>query len=311
MRGNRSISWIRTLLMIGNVFGLISGLFLFIVFAFLMSSYVIADTGNEFGNLEPYVPLMFSLVSFFTITNIFFCSYIINFLRKADDITLLNNRYVIALFSISIGGLFTPFVLAQMPNIQVQSTISPKFTISKGYGGNSLVSGFAALVVYFGFSLFGTTNVNENSSIFTSGTPDIIAVSILSTILLWGVINTLTFATPGAQVSWDNKGTAYKFMNFLAVINLIVATMTLILQLIAAVLSIISILSDMFDRRRGFLGALFNSMLAAYRIAIQLFIIYTINKIIKGLWQKGDKIYYQDYSRLAEKQREYDMNSNR
>ncbi|QHX36933.1 hypothetical protein [Spiroplasma sp. BIUS-1] len=306
MKGNRQTSSIRTLLMIGNVFGLISGLILLFVFVYWMSraGVLVKDPTPEMQELAGYMPLIFSAVAFFSITNVFFCCYIINFLRKADDITLLNNRYIIALFSISIGGLFTPFVLAQMQNIQVQSTISPKFTISKGYGGNALVSGFAALAVYFGFSLNGF-----GQGVFGNGAADMAVVAIFGVILFWGVLNCLIFAMPSSQESWDKKGAAYKFMNFIATINLIIATFTLVLQLISAVLSIISIFADMFDRRRGFLGSLFNSMFAAYRIAMQLFIIYTINRIIKGIWAKGDQIYYQDYSKLAERQKEYEMQS--
>ncbi|AUB31962.1 hypothetical protein [Spiroplasma floricola] len=304
MKGNRQTSSIRTLLFIANVFGLIIGLIGFGVFIYAMTRVGLMDpkATGDISKTSPYVPLIFSVVTFAFVTNTFFCLYIINFLKKADDITLLNNRYIIALFSISIGGIFTPFVLAQMQNIPVESTISPKFTISKGYGGNSLVAGFSALIVYFGFSLLW-----YKQNIFASGLADIILVSVLAVVLFWGVLNCLVFATPGALATWNKKETAYKFMNFIAVINLIVATIILIMQLIQSILSIISIFADMFDRKRGFLGTIFNSMYAAYRIAIQLFIIYTINKIIKGIWAKGDQVQYNDYSKLAEKQREYDM----
>ncbi|WP_339020600.1 hypothetical protein [Spiroplasma endosymbiont of Atherix ibis] len=305
MKGNRQTSSIRKMLFLANIFGLIIGIIGFVAFIYSMIKIGLMDPNatGDMKSITPYVTLIFSISTFFFITNTFFCCYIINFLRKADDITLLNNRYIIALFSISVGGLFTPFVLAQMQNIPVESTISPKFTISKGYGGNSLVSGFSALVVYFGFSLLWY----KGQSIFASGLVDIILVAVLGVILFWGVLNCLIFATPGALGTWNKKESAYKFMNFIAVINLIIATITLILQLIQSIISIISIFADMFDRKRGFLGTIFNSIYAAYRISVQLFIIYTINKIIKGIWSKGDEIHYNDYSKLAEKQKEYDM----
>ncbi len=303
MRGNRQTSSMRMLLLIGNWFGLIVGLLSAIVFAYYLADPNFANqiSGGD-QTIINFVPMIVAVVGFAIITNIFFCSFIINFLRKADDITLLNNRYIIALFSISIGGLFTPFVLAQMQNIPIKSTVSPKFTISKGYGGNCLIAGTIALSLYFGYSLISA------KQIFTAGLADQIVVGILSGIVLWGVLNCLLFATPNAKAAWDKKGIAYGFMNFIAIINLIFATIVLIWQLISAVLTIFSILGDLFNKKRGFFGALLSTTFAAYRIAIQLFIIYTINRIIKGIWAKGDTIEYQDYSRLAEKQREYEVN---
>ncbi|ALD66756.1 hypothetical protein [Spiroplasma cantharicola] len=303
MRGNRQTSSLRVLLLIGNWFGLFVGLLSAVVFGFYIADPNFANElsdGDE--TIKNLVPMIVSLVGFAIITNIFFCSFIINFLRKSDDITLLNNRYIIALFSISVGGLFTPFVLAQMQNIPIKSTVSPKFTISKGYGGNSLIAGSLALALYFGYSLIST------KQIFNAGLADQIVVGILSAIVCWGALNCLVFATPNSKAAWDKKGIAYKFMNFIAIINLIFATFVLIWQLIAAVLTIFSIFADLFNKKRGFFGALLSTTFAAYRIAIQLFIIYTINRIIKGIWAKGDTIEYQDYSRLAEKQREYEVN---
>ncbi|WP_338984763.1 hypothetical protein [Spiroplasma endosymbiont of Diplazon laetatorius] len=293
MEGNREMSSIRRMLKWANYFGLFSGILLLLVFTYYMF--------DKSYTSWVYAPMLFAVVGFFSITNVFFCCYIINFLKKADDVTLLNNRYILALFSISIGGLFTPFVLAQMRNIPIESTISPKFTISKGYGGNSLVSGGLALVIYFALSQF-----SRKGAIFEAGLADQIVVIVFGAILAWGVLNCLLFATPNAKATWDKKGFGYFIMNFVAVINLIIATIGLILQLINSVLSIISIFADMFDRRRGFLGALFNATWAAYRIAMQLFIIYTINRIIKGIWSRADKVQYQDYSRLAEKQRNFE-----
>ncbi|AGR42403.1 hypothetical protein [Spiroplasma diminutum] len=306
MRGNRETSGLRLMLMIANIFGLVAGIFggiAYIYYGFIVFRNDPSQINPEIFN---YMPMLMSIAGFFIITNIFFCSFIINFLKKADDITLLNNRYIIALFSISIGGFFTPFVLAQMKNIPIQSTVSPKFTISKGYGGNSLVSGVIALGSYFWFS---TVVFKSSNTVFTAGLADQIFVGIVSLIIFWGALNCMLFATPNAKAAWDKKAGAYKFMNFIAIINLIFATFVLIMQLLSSILTIFSIIADLFDRRRGFLGTILNTTFATYRIAVQLFIIYTLNKIIKGLWSKGDQIHYQDYSKLAEKQREYEMNN--
>ncbi|AGR41537.1 hypothetical protein [Spiroplasma taiwanense] len=295
----KSLGTLRFLLILGNGFGLIVaivGLISMLNFTFSEPIWFISNgtlTTQQWAGI-------FALISFILVGNIYYCSFIIHFVRTSDDATLINNRWIIALFSLSVGGFMTPYVLSQMPNIGVKSTIDPKFTISKGYGGNALIAGSLTIGLYF--LMLNALKLPVQFDLVSQ-----IVWIAFGIIILWGAINLMLFATPNAKTTWENKKGIYGLMNFIAVINTIYATFILLIQIILSILSIISIIAEMFDRRNGFFGAILTSMYGAMRIAMQLFIIYTINKTIKGLWSKQGEFEYGVYSNLAEKQRQYEM----
>ncbi|AKU79417.1 hypothetical protein [Spiroplasma turonicum] len=301
------MSSIRTWLIIANIFGVISATFgivvlIYIAQLFLRQGLSSSDLAMLTENIKPeYIPVLFSVMAFLACGNLYYCCYIINFVRKSDDDTLINNRWILAVFSLSVGGLFTPFVLAQMPNVEVKSSSDPKFTISKAYGVNALLAPIVGVSFYFIF-LKGT-----GLSMGMSQTNQIVWI-VFAVIGFWGILNCALFAGPNAKNVWDKKGAGYKFMNLIAVINLVYATIILIIQIILSILTIISIIADLFNPKNKGIFGFFDALLAPLKIAMQLFIIYTIVKTIKGLWSKGNSFQYGVYTNLSEKQKNYEMN---
>ncbi|AKX33836.1 hypothetical protein SLITO_v1c01710 [Spiroplasma litorale] len=306
VRPGRSIGSLRFFLFLANIFGLIvAAIGLGALIYVAQSIFRNGITSNEqlqllADGLDPqYIPVLFAFLGYLAVGNVFYCSYIINFLRKSDDDTLINNRWILALFSLSVGGILTPMILAQMPNTEVRSTIDPKFTISKGYGINAI------LVSVTGISFYLIFNKAMNMSMDLESVTNQVVYIVFILIAFWGIINCSLFAGPGAKAIWDKRGAGYKLMNFVAIINIIYATIILIIQIILSILSIISIISDLFDRKSG--AGFLNALLAPLRIAMQLFIIFTIWQTIKGIWSKSGSFEYGVYTNLSEKQKNYEM----
>ncbi|ASP27942.1 hypothetical protein SCORR_v1c01670 [Spiroplasma corruscae] len=306
VRTGRSMGSIRFMLVIANIFGIIAGVFgigalIYLLQMTFKQGVSSEDLKNIFDNIDAkYIPILFGFIGFVSIGNIYYCAFLINFIRKSDDDTLINNRWILAVFSLSVGGVFTPIVLAQMPNVNVKSTISPKFTISKGYGFNALIAPLGGLAFYLLFTKAINLGYELNQI-------SIIFYSVIGLMMFWGVLNIMLFALPNSKEAWNKKGSQYTFMNLVATINMIYATIILMIQIIISIWSIITIISDLVGRRGNSMSFI-NALLAPLRIAMQLFIIFTIIKTIKGLWAKSDSFEYGVYTNLSEKQRNYEMN---
>ncbi|QEH62198.1 hypothetical protein SCHIN_v1c10050 [Spiroplasma chinense] len=268
----------------------------------LFYTFVQATTIGIEGVTNTVWSLIFAISAFAIAANIAACSFIINFTKKSDDATFSNNRYILVLFSLSSGGIFTPFILMRMPNVDVRTSINPKIVVSKGYGIIALSS---AIVGFATFTIFNaaTSNLSNLGSLEgTQSTALITSMAIFGVFLFWGILNCALFIGKTVdETSTEVSG----FRNFIAIINFVIATITLIWIIINSISTIISAISDTFNRRSGFLSTMFNSMLLGLRIAMQMFIIYTAWHCIKGIWSKKGEFEYGQYQRLSDKQAEY------
>ncbi|AHI53205.1 hypothetical protein [Spiroplasma culicicola] len=291
------IGRVKTMASLFNWFGLIASVFLaaFLIFAFSSPDWLnLKDQKFEFA-------LWSSVTMFFATMSIAFQAYIIHFIKTSDDVTFINNRYILVLFSLSVGGLFTPFILMSLPNINVKSSVTPKISISRGYGISAASSAGVAMLTFASV----LTDGNGWDTLAANSTANIILWSVLGTILFWGLINIILFVGKNALVRYENSNGSRAIMNFIAFFNLIFATIVLIWILIWSVLTILNAIASLFDRQRGFFSSLFNFMYVSMIITRQLFIMYTAWHCIKGIWAKQGEFEYNAYSKLSEKENSF------
>lgn len=65
-----------------------------------------------------------------------------------DDLTLCANKWMISALSLTVGGLFTPFIMSSFPNIKIRSTIKPKVFLTKAFGIFMVVGAPLAMLTY-------------------------------------------------------------------------------------------------------------------------------------------------------------------
>ncbi|QBQ08034.1 hypothetical protein SGLAD_v1c08350 [Spiroplasma gladiatoris] len=292
-----SIRSIKTFTIIGAVFGIIVTL----VGMFFLLFDVLKDLDLAI--------IFASLVVFFGSLTIGFSIYIIVFASRTDDETFANNRFILMLFSLSVGGLLTPYLLMKLPNTNVTTTIQPRVAISKGYGTSFFASGLATLATFFALTLTSETGL-EAALTGTNKYAYIAIVAVSGVAFLWGLINVITFFGKQVDENFEKEGNTHNWMMVISTINLIIGTITLIWIIINSVLSIIAAIMDLFDRRRGFLMAILNGALIALRIAMYCFIIYTASQCIKGIWSKKGYTY-GNYQNLTSRQQEFNNSRER
>ncbi|AOG60736.1 hypothetical protein SHELI_v1c07870 [Spiroplasma helicoides] len=301
----RSIHSTKVFAIIAHAFGILVTVFL--LGYMLVNIRDLKNYNNMIDLTNISLNTVITLIVFFGVMGIISSAYVIYFSAKSDDDTFVNNRYILMLFSLSVGGIITPFLLMRLPNSDVQTSINPRISISRGYGACFLGSGLAAIACY----LFTYSTLNGDLNLFdtdeTSKKATIIILTVSAVCIIWGLANIATFVGNDVRTKFDKEGSATRgFMLFLSTVNLIIATITLVWIIISSILTIISIITDMFERRRGLLGSIFNGMIATLRIALQMFIIYTAIQCIKGIWSRNGQFTYGQYQNLANKQKQYD-----
>ncbi|QGS52248.1 hypothetical protein [Spiroplasma tabanidicola] len=289
---NRSISGVKTWTIVSAIFGIIVSL---IGMGEALYYY-------KKLNLDPQIELIIvTLIVFACALSVSFSSYIVYFAMTSDEDTFSNNRYILMLFSLSVGGLITPYLLMKLPNTNVQTTITPRVSISRGYGYSFLATGLVTLLTFIG--LYAK---NSGISSIMDGdfkTYNILIVAISGAMIFWGLLNVATFSAKSTEGTFEKKGAAYTWMMILSTINLIIGTISLIWVIIASVLNIISLISDIFNRRDGLL-AIFTIPLILLRIAMQFFVIYTAANCMKSIWAPKGYTYGQ-YQKLASREEDY------
>ncbi|ARU91203.1 hypothetical protein SCLARK_00509 [Spiroplasma clarkii] len=208
------------------------------------------------------------------------------------------------MFSLSVGGIFTPIILTRLPNVDVKSTIMPRVSISQGYAAVLTSSGLLALT-YLLATQAVQWNAMFNGDEYVTLTS---AMAILAIVAIsWGLINSMMFL--GKDVEKRFESGMRVPMLIVSTINLILGTITLVWIIFMSILNILAAISEMFNRNNGFLGTLLNSMYLGLRIALQMFIIYTAWHCIIGIW-KNENFEYKRNENLASKQEQYAASTN-
>lgn len=298
-----SLSSTRMIVAIANWFGLIVAVGLaasVVYFTFINPTSLFDLDGNVLLN-DDY--LLYAAAILFSGVSLASHAFIINFNRKVDDITFLNNRYILILFSLSIGGVFTPLILMRLPNTSVSSSITPRIAISQGFGVISLAAGIPTLA--FLGPIINWTNMFSGDALEVM----ISAFAIITMVLIaWGIINLSLFSGNNVKERYETSG-ARGLMVFVSTINLIFGTITLIFIIIETILTIISLIGSLFQRRGNIFSTMLNSMMVSMMIGVRLLVLFTAWNCIKGIWAK-ENFTYARYEKLAQKEQEYAAEAN-
>lgn len=300
MRGNYNIGTTKLIVSILNWFGLIvSALGVASVLYILANGDDYSLTQNFSGALTAADKLFYTIILFGSCMSVASCAFIIYFTKVTDDETFVNNRYILILFSLSVSGVLTPFILTRLPNEDVRSSIVPRVSISQGYGVVFAFTGlitfaYLATITKWGSMFNNIDKTQTYTSIFTI---------VTLVVLIWGVINLGLFSGKGATERLEKSG-ARVLMLIVSTINLVLGTITLVWIIIISVLNIISAIGSLFERGRGAFASILNGLRVALTISLQVFIIYTAWNCIKGIWS-NENFAYNRSENLARRQEEY------
>ncbi|WP_338969560.1 hypothetical protein [Spiroplasma endosymbiont of Labia minor] len=300
---------IKIWIIIANIFGIVSGVVGLIAFFAYMQLFIDNNTFNTIP-IENYgiIAILGAITTFISMQTIIFGIYLINFLVKNSDEEISNNRYILAALSLTVGGIFTPFILARLRSENVVSTIAPRFSTSRAISLHSLIGGVTGLIVFFGIILGCTSKNGLNlSDLFNSNANEyvrigsIVLISFLAGSSLYGLLSTLLFFQKNAYEKYNNKNS---LMNFLGYLNAIVITFELIIMLIWSVIRIISLLIDIFanGRERGILFGMLNAIINLITIISIIFVMWIIVETIKGMWTRNNEATIVSFKRMEEMQ---------
>src|SRR5699024_10204232 len=75
--------------------------------------------------------------------------FIFYFMLRKTDTDILENRHVIISFSITIGGIFAPFILTMLPNITTNKLNDTKKLLSRVYGFIYIFGGISIFIISY------------------------------------------------------------------------------------------------------------------------------------------------------------------
>lgn len=112
--------------------------------------------------------------------------------NKCSDKELCANRYIISSLSLTVGGLFTPFLITSFPNIDTMSTIKPRYFLSKTMGFCTLIGAPILIFSYFLPLLVGTNAINPKFIFNTNSVVGIISILVLTIGLITFILGLIT-----------------------------------------------------------------------------------------------------------------------
>ncbi|WP_339023011.1 hypothetical protein [Spiroplasma endosymbiont of Crioceris asparagi] len=287
-----------------NFVGLIISIFTLAMMLFGLQT--ILDKADSYEGINTII-WVFVIVALISAASIYLQIVLIRFIRTSTDEELIGNRYILALFSLGLGGIMTPFMLTQMPNVDSESKDNPRYTLSKHYGMAALIGGISAIAFFFLMKQKYHSELEFTNAfdIKATGVQIVLAISAVS--FVWGALTVPLFWTKGAKARFDaQEGMLYNLMAFVAIINLIVGTLVLVMLMVKAFINLLNAISRLFESRGGFdmFIALLNLVFVIWYVT---FIISIAAQTIKGIWSKNNVVAYKVYTKFdeAKQNREY------
>ncbi len=257
---------------------------------FLIYSFIKANIGSEQNNafyikdvnqlFSTGIIFLIILIMFMLVKSIIFSSKLIMYMRKATDEEIENNKWLLALLSLSIGGFIIPFLFTRIRNTTSVGNQNAKVVLSKIYSTTGLVGSIFSFIAIAGSFYL----INNHSSVVLSQLSKemmITSVSLTLVILLFSAISMMVFFNKNIETSIKEKTSLGQFATILSYIFLIAVTINLVLQIIISILKLFEILTE--QRNRGMLG-IFELILKGIMIISTLYLISIIVEIIRGLW---------------------------
>lgn len=239
----------------------------------------------------------------------FFAAYTtLNFIKNNDFAEISANRYLFVALSLSLGGMWTPFILTTLPNTNVQSSINPRYFLLKTYGIISSFGGLIALGVYFLALKLGVNGLN-NGTIFQAHTTvnilTITAITIALALSAFGFLSIWVW-NQGKRNNFDLQEAGMLF-KVASTIWLSIVSVEVFLTLVYAIVRFLGLLSQTFNfigQSQGTSGIIRSFLLfpilminIMFQLLYVCWISYIVYQTIKGLWKP--QVSYRTFESLA------------
>ncbi|ATI74228.1 hypothetical protein [Mesoplasma florum] len=263
--------------------------------------------GSGDPNTVTFSSLIIGIEIYFLWKSIYSAYVIISYLNSVSDEEVIANRYILAILSVGVGGLITPFILTSLPNIETQSSMNPRAFLAKHLGLTMLI-GFTLFLVSFVWITL-SSGITFNELIDTSTDFGLIGfLSLTLSIVGWliGVLGFGLFSRSNSSDLMKEKNLQGYMMQIVGVIFTIIATLELVFLIIMAIFRLIGVIFQSFsymNRYDGFLKV-FAIFLAFSRIGLEIWyvtwVVSMYSKIISGLWSKEQVIKINNFEKVDE-----------
>ncbi|ASZ09339.1 hypothetical protein CK556_03215 [Mesoplasma chauliocola] len=282
----------------------------FTIYFFASSSYL----GSSDSELIITSSLIIGIEIYFLWKSLYSAYVIISYLNSATDEEIIANRYILAVLSVGVGGIITPFILTSLPNIETESSLNPRAFLAKHLGFTMLI-GFALFLVSFvsialtssgGYISFENLIATDTSY----GLIGFLAITISIVGFLIGTLGYGLFARKNSSQLMKEKNLQGYMMQVIGVIFTLIATVELIVLIIMSIIRLIMVVFNSIrymNRYEGFLKV-FAIMFAFSRIGFEIWyvtwIVSMYSKIISGLWAKDQVIKINNFEKVDDIRRE-------
>ncbi|WP_338983947.1 hypothetical protein [Spiroplasma endosymbiont of Othius punctulatus] len=301
---NSQLSHVRSSIKLFNIMGLILSIITTLAIFGSISQYTSLGTPDN----APQFAILIVALTLPCVANIYFTLIILNFVKNSSDDELIANRYILSVFSIGVQGILTPFMLSNLPNIQVKDSSArknPKFVIGKHYGmAGFIISAITASILALYAQQLGVLT-DDSVLIMFYVLAGIGGISLISIPLFW---------LKSSEEAFANKTGIYSIQIAFSIIALVVATITVIWIMLMAVLRLLQNISNAMQNRDN----IFFFMLSLLMVFMSFWYVQFVWTIcittLKGIWTSpnSDILDYQVYTKLDErKQYEQEQKSNR
>lgn len=298
-----SKGWIMFAQVFGSLLAVIGLVYLLIILSKLDQSTVRPE--NKLG-----IPILFAIVTYSLWRTIATAFVIVRFLKNSTDDELLANRYILASLSLNIGGFLTPWLLTSLPNEQTESTIKPKWFLSRVFSVITLVGSLIFLST-LAWQLHKATNgdilsaFNQTNQFYIL---TIVLVSISGLFILVGLPTIILYYNKNSQEHFEGDTLTSKVMRAFAYFYLILTTIELLGVMLLALLRILGGLARLFDALSSnddplkFIRVIFALLGIVLQIIYVMFLMRIIAETIRGIWQKDGIVKIRVYDRLKERE---------
>ena len=228
---------------------------------------------------------------------------LIHFAKNASDQEFLANKWSLAVLSLSIGGFFAPFMMTRLPNIQTNGTQNARITITKYFGASFCLSALATILGMFLLQ----NDIPSANRVWAANGQDIFygVIGGMGGIALLAFITSAPFHSKNIVEQINTQQTGYKKYSIILTIYTVIATIELVLLLMASILRAFEAFARI-GQNRGVMMFI-AIMNALFQLVATMFLMYIIITVIKGLWNKDRPGYvaFQPYARYQTKHYQY------
>lgn len=239
---------------------------------------------------------------------------ILRFVKKSTDEELVANRYILASLSLNLGGFLTPWILTSLPNVTTQSTIKPKWFLSRSFAIITTIGS----AIFLGILFWQLKIIGPNTNWFdqTKEWYWILLGFIIGNgvLLVVGLLAFILFFNKNSKERFEGNTFTSFLMKTIAVFYLVIVTVELILLMIYSILRLIGNILNTARRVLqadnmfiGVLYLLFGLLSTFFQIYYVIFLTIMISQTIKGIWRKDGVITIKVYDKIQDNKNKYDL----